>query len=149
MNLEPLPPGGVVELIVDNWDKIGANRWRSASSCHRWLLHVSQNATQQYLDFSFSTRCFYDLRLGQPQKCHCQFLNVDWYIQRMALARWCQTGVEGCRQCHSFYAICHRSYSRIGDSVASTTIILKYYGRLTTRHCWLQSTVVPSFAFCW
>ena len=25
----------------------------------------------------------------------------------------------------------------------------KYYRRLTTRHCWLQSTVVPSFAFCW
>ena len=141
LGVEPLPPGGVVELIVDNWDKIGANRWRSAGSCHRWLLHVSQNATQQDLDFSFSTRCFYDLRLGQPQKCHCQFLNVDWYIQRMALARWCQTGVEGCRQCHSFYAICHRSY-------CSRRFCRKYYRRLTTRHCWLQSTVMPSFAFC-
>ena len=29
LGVEPLPPGGVVELIVDNWDKIGANRWRS------------------------------------------------------------------------------------------------------------------------
>ena len=58
-----------------------------------------------------------------------------WYIERMALARWCQTGVEGCRQCHSFYAICHRSYcSRIGDSVASIIVA----SQLATAGCKVQ-----------